>query len=205
MAIAAHTSTLRLVTSDGETIADSSTLQGLWTSEQYLRLTDHSNRLIEFADGSIEVLSMPTDKHQVILAFLYRLLFTHMERIDGVVLFAALRLRVREEKFREPDLMALLDANDPRRQNAYWLGADLVVEVVSPDDPERDTRAKRLDYAEAGIPEYWIVNPIDETITVLRLEGEQYDEHGVFRRRDKATSALLEGFIVEVNEVFEAH
>ncbi len=205
MAVATHTPTLRLVTEDGETIADSSTLQGLWTSEQYLRLTDHSNRLIEFTDGSIEVLPMPTDKHQVILAFLYRLLFTHMERIGGVALFAALRLRVREEKFREPDLMALLDANDPRRQNAYWLGADLVVEVVSPDDPERDTRAKRLDYAEAGIPEYWIVNPIDDTITVLRLDGEQYAEHGVFRRRDKATSALLEGFVVDVNEVFEAH
>jgi hypothetical protein len=31
------------------------------------------------------------------------------------------------------------DANDPRRQNQYWLGADLVVEIVSPDDPERDT------------------------------------------------------------------
>jgi len=205
MAVAAHTQTLSLVTSDGETIADSNTLQGLWTEEQYLRLTDHSNRLIEFTDGSIEVLPMPTDKHQVILAFLYRLLFTHMERMGGVVLFAALRLRIREEKFREPDLMVLLDANDPRRQNAYWLGADLVVEIVSPDDPERDTREKRLEYAEAGIPEYWIVNPIDETITVLHLEGEQYAEHGVFRRKDKATSALLEGFVVEVSEMFEAH
>jgi Uma2 family endonuclease len=80
----------------------------------------------------------------------------------------------------------------------------LALEIVSPDDPERDTRVKRLDYAEAGIPEYWIVNPIDETITVLCLEGEQYTEHGMFRRGDAATSALLESFVVEVNEVFEA-
>src|SRR5215210_561087 len=123
MAVSEHTPTLRLVTSDGETIGDSVTLQGLWTEGQYLRLTDHSSRLIEFTAGSIEVLPMPTDKHQVILALLYRMLFPHIEQLGGVVLFAALRLRVREEKFREPDLMVLLDANDPRRQNAYWLGA----------------------------------------------------------------------------------
>ena len=60
---------------------------------------------------------------------------------------------------------------DPRRGNDFWTGADLVVEVVSPDDPSRDTQDKRLDYAEAGIPEYWIVNPLDETVTVLVLWG----------------------------------
>ena len=86
----------------------------------------------------------------------------------------------------------------------YWLGADLVVEIVSSDNPERDTREKRADYAEAGIPEYWIVKPEDETIMVLRLEGEQYAEHGVFRRGDTATSALLAGFTLSVNDVFDA-
>ncbi len=54
----------------------------------------------------------------------------------------------------------LCDANDPRRQNRFWLGADLVVEAVSEDDPERDTVDKVADYAEAKIPEYWIINLI---------------------------------------------
>jgi len=96
------------------------------------------------------------------------------------------------------------DANDPRRQNRYWLGADLVVEIVSPDNPERDTREKRADYADAGVPEYWIVNPEDETVTVLRLDGEQYVEHGLFLRGDEATSALLAGFTLAVNEILDA-
>jgi Uma2 family endonuclease len=104
--------------------------------------------------------------------------------------------------------MLLLDANDPRRQNAFWLGADLVVEIVSEDDPERDTIVKRADYAEGGIPEYWIVNPIDETVTVLRLAGEgeekEYAEHGVFRRGEAATSALLPDISVQVSAVFDA-
>src|SRR5262245_36648544 len=179
-------------------------LQGLWTEEQYLKLTDQTNHLIEFADGVIEVLPMPTDKHQVILALLYELFLAVIRPLGGKVLFAPLRLQVREGKFREPDLLLVLDANDLRRQDAYWLGADLVVEIVSPDDPERDTKVKRADYAEAGIPEYWIVNPEGETITVLTLDDDSYREHGVFGRGSAATSVLLQGFVVDVDAVLDA-
>jgi Uma2 family endonuclease len=63
---------------------------------------------------------------------------------------------------------------------------------------------KRVDYAEACIPEYWIVNPIDETITVLTLGGDAYTEHGVFRRVEQANSVLLSGFVLRVAEVFDA-
>jgi Uma2 family endonuclease len=113
-------------------------------------------------------------------------------------------MQVRPGKFREPDILLLLDTNDPRNQDAYWLGADLVVEIVSPDDPERDTVVKRADYAEARIPEYWIVNPIDETISVLSLSNEAYVEHGIFRRGESTNSLLLAGFSVSVDDVFDA-
>jgi Uma2 family endonuclease len=86
----------------------------------------------------------------------------------------------------------------------YWLGVDVAVEVVSDDDPERDTKIKRADYAEAGIPEYWIVNPLNDTLTVLTLEGDTYAEHGVFQCGDTATSRLLDGFSVSVDEVLNA-
>ena len=177
--------------------------QGCWSDEEYLWLTDHTNRPIEFTDGHIEELPMPTDTHQAILAFFYDL-FCDYIRPRGVVRFASLRLRIREGKFREPDLLLLRDRSDPRREDRYWLGADLVVEVVSVDCPQRDLVAKRIDYAEAGIPEYWIADPRDARITVLALEGETYVEHGVFARGDTATSRLLDGFSVDVAAVFDA-
>lgn len=212
MAVEIPAQLIRLVTPDGAIIPGSDALQGTWTVEQYLRLSDRANRLFEFADGQLELLPMSTDKRQVIIAFLYRMLFPYMERIGGVVLFAALRLQIGEGKFREPDLMLLLDANDPRRENLYWTGADLVIEVVSEDDendPERDTIVERADYAEGHIPEYWIVNPTDETVTMLSLSlpGEkhpEYAEHGVFRRGEAATSALLPEFSVQVSALFDA-
>jgi Uma2 family endonuclease len=97
----------------------------------------------------------------------------------------------------------LLSANDTRRSNRFWTGADLVLEVVSPDDPKRDLVRKRREYARAGIPEYWIVNPATEQIIVLHLEGTAYGEHGVFTRGAQATSALLKGFTVAVTAVLD--
>ena len=165
--------------------------QGAWSDRDYLWLTDRTNRLIELTDGRVQELPMPTDTYQAVLLFLYLLFRDHLKPPGGVVRVAALRMRVREGMFREPDLLLLRDRSDPRRQDRYWLGADSVVEVVSPDDPDRDLVEKRADYAEAGIAEYWIADPRDETITVLALKGDAYVEHGTFARGAAATSPLL--------------
>jgi Uma2 family endonuclease len=178
--------------------------QGNWTEEEYLVLTDHRNRLVEFTDGFLEVLPMPTDKHQGILGFLYLAFFNFIEPQGGKVRFSPLRLRIRPGKFREPDLLLLLSAADSRRQNRFWLGADLALEVVSEEKPERDLVDKRGDYAEAHVPEYWIVNPQTETITVLRLRGDAYEEAGIYRRGESASSMLLPDFSVAVAAVFDA-
>jgi Uma2 family endonuclease len=178
--------------------------QGNWSEEEYLVLTDHRNRLIEFTDGLIEALPMPTDRHQAILAFLHFYFRVFFEPRSGTVRFSALRLRIRPRKFREPDLLLMRSSTDPRRQNRFWLGADLVLEVVSEDKPERDLVDKRLDYAEGGVPEYWIVNPMTETISVLRLVDQAYEEAGVYRRGDTAKSILIPDFTIAVAAVFDA-
>ena len=147
---------------------------------------------------------MPTKYHQAISKRLFLALLLIMQRIGGEVFYAPLRLQVRPGKFREPDLLLVLDKDDSRAQNEFWLGADLVMEIVSPDNPERDTVEKVADYAEAGIPEYWIVNPLDQTITVLALAEGVYLAHGIFGRSEQAASLLLAGFSVAVDAVFEA-
>ena len=184
-------------------LCDSMPPQGCWSDEQYLWLTDQTRRLVEFTDGHVEELPMPTNKHQDIILFLLELFNAYLKPHGGRVSFAGLRLRVREGKFREPDLLLLRDRFDSRYQDRFWLGADLVVEVVSPDDPARDRIVKRADYAEAGIPEYWIVDPRNETITILTLAGDRYVERGAFSRGDTAPSRLLDGFAVDVTALFE--
>jgi len=178
--------------------------QGEWTEEQYLALTDHTSRLVEFTDGCLEVLPMPTDYHQAILEFLFLAFREFINPRGGKARFAALRLRIGHGKFREPDLLLLRSAADERRQNRFWTGADLALEVVSPEKPQRDLVQKRAEYADAGVEEYWIVNPQSETITVLRLDAGAYAEVGCFRRGEQAASAMLVGFAVDVSAVFDA-
>lgn len=177
--------------------------QGHWSEGEYLDLNRRTNRLIELSDGCVEVLEMPTLKHQLIIQFLYRALFAFVTPLKlGRVVVAAYPLRLWEGKFREPDLLFA------RAEHASWFGeefaagADLAIEVVS-EDRSRDLEKKRGEYEQAGIPEYWIVDPREERITVLRLENGAYvaTVRGVGER---AESAVLTGFSVDVAAVFAA-
>lgn len=184
-------------------LADVLPRQGTWTAADYYWLTDRTNRLIELADGTLEVLPMPTEQHQRIVLALYRLLYAFILTTtpSGVLLVAPLRLQLAPNRYREPDLLYLQAAADPRRADTHWDGADLVIEVVSPGNPELDRVTKRREYAEHGIPEYWIVDPQDATLTVLTLRGSSYTEHGSFRPGTLATSPLLPGLQLDVQAV----
>lgn len=178
--------------------------QGAWSSDAYLWLTDRSNRLIEFTDGWLEELPMPTSTHQAVLLFLYEAFRDCLRSRGGVVMVAPLRMRVREGQFREPDLLLLRNRDDPRYADRYWLGADLVAEVLSPGDPDRDLVQKRAEYAAADIPEYWIADPRDETIRVLSLHHGSYRETGRYARGQAAPSPSLDGLLVDVAAAFDA-
>jgi Uma2 family endonuclease len=169
------------------------------SEEDYL--AQEYNRLLEYVDGFIEILPMPTVEHQMILAFLYKALDAWVvARSLGIVLFAPLSVRIREGKLREPDVIFMNTEGARRAGNNYWERPDLVMEVVSERNRRHDLVTKRGEYAEAGIPEYWIVDPEEETITVfvLRPRRKTYVAHGVFRKGEQASSKVLPGFAVDV-------
>jgi Uma2 family endonuclease len=80
------------------------------------------------------------------------------------------------------------------------------MEVVSgaEKDRQRDLETKVAEYARARISEYWIVDPQEAQITVLRLKGRKYAVHGRFGRGSRARSALLKGFEVDVDAILSA-
>lgn len=181
--------------------------QGYWGEEEYLSLTDSTNQLVEFTDGFIEVLAMPSIEHQLILKFLLRSLENFAEPSGlGVVLFSPVRVWTRPTQYREPDLVFNFSAKHEQSGRRYYKGADLVMEVVSDDDKSRqhDYATKVADYELAGIPEYWIVDPKESKITVMTLQGGKYVAMGPYLRGDVASSILLEGFSLQVNDVFNA-
>jgi Uma2 family endonuclease len=181
--------------------------QGTWSEEAYLDLTDGTNRRIELADGRLEFLPMPTERHQALAGFLYHALLLFATKHDlGIVPFPPLRVRTARGGYREPDVLFLRKENFHLRSNRIWKGADLVVKVVSgdPKDRERDYEDKLRDYAESGIAEYWIVDYDRQIVIVHRLDGPNYAVHGQFSHGQQATSALLSGFCVDTAQLFAA-
>jgi Uma2 family endonuclease len=173
------------------------------TEKEYFALD--FNLLLEFADGFLEVLPMPTTYHQRVSAFLYKALDAWITAGQlREVLFAPLQVRLRKGKVREPDLVFMKSEHAARIRNQYWRRPDLVIEIVSPKNRRHDLVTKRDEYAEAGIPEYWIVDPQRKTITVLVLmpRAKTYSEHGTFTKGTRAASLVLPGFTVDVTETF---
>jgi Uma2 family endonuclease len=178
--------------------------QGEWTEEEYLALD--TNRMVELSDGRLEVLPMPTIFHQLLVKYLCAMLDQHVsERNLGTVLFAPLPVRLWAAKYREPDIV-FLRHDRARRVHGQPFGADLVMEVVSEGDEnrERDLVTKRQEYATAGIAEYWIIDPRERHVTVLTLDEGVYRVHGEFAPEATAASVLLPGFEVDVESVFAA-
>lgn len=178
--------------------------QGQWTEEDYLALD--TNQLVELVDGCIEVLPVPPPLHQRLVRFLFRLLDAFVRaHAKGEVFFAPLPVQLWPKQMREPDVVYVRPGRitDPRRPPE---GADLVMEVVSEgeENRERDLVTKRAEYAKAKIGEYWVVDPEEKTVRVLRLSGKRYRVHGTFGPGDQAASALLPGFSVDVSALLTA-
>ncbi len=179
-------------------------LQGRWSESDYLAID--TNKMVELADGRLEVLPMPTFYHQLLVKYFVMRLDSHVvERRLGDVAFAPLPIRLFPGTFREPDIVFLRgervgDPHDPLN------GADLVVEVVSDaaDNRRRDLVTKRTEYARAGIAEYWIVDPQEKCVSVLVLEAGEYRAHQERRPGGSAASVLLPGFQISVDELFAA-
>jgi Uma2 family endonuclease len=177
--------------------------QGHWTEEDYLGL--ETNLLIEYTDGVLEFLEMPSPKHQLIVQYIQMRLLNFVSKSRrGSVMSAPLPIRIASTTYREPDLVYFAKklADLSKAPN----GADLVMEIVSPGSANRrrDIIKKRREYADAGIAEYWIVDPESSTITVLALNGTKYEQAGKYKAGQTAVSKLLPGFNIDVTEALSA-
>lgn len=180
--------------------------QGDWSDHDYLQATRHTRQLVELNDGHIEVLPMPSFEHQRILGFLYRFLWALIAGMpDAEVVFAPAKVRLRTGKYREPDLIVRL-GRSPEDTSDFAVRVDIAVELISPGHEAHDLVTKRAEYAEAVIPEYWIIDPEAKTVPVLTLDpiARSYAEHGRFRAGQIATSRILSGCQLPVDALLAA-
>lgn len=175
--------------------------QGQWTEEDYFSLPD-TNRYLELSEGRLIMPPRPTRSHQVTVEELYvRLRAFVREQGLGEVHLAPLPVRLWPGKIREPDVFFIAKEHAARVGERVMGVPDLVVEVISPSTFKADRGEKFYEYARAGVAEYWLIDPQARTIEVYTLEQGAYLLRGKWGPGGTASSALLTGFEVAVDEV----
>ena len=176
--------------------------QGEWTERDYFSLPE-TNRIMELSEGRIVMPPHPTYSHQLALLNLYKRIDEFVARHGlGRVLVAPLPVRLWPGKIREPDIFFIAEEHLDRIEEKACGVPDLVIEVLSPGTEQVDRGEKYLEYARAGVGEYWIVDPEGQSIEVYVLRGGAYELQGKYKPGDRARSGLLSGFEVNVEEIF---
>ncbi|MGB3612847.1 MAG: Uma2 family endonuclease [Elainellaceae cyanobacterium] len=178
--------------------------------DDYLSYDDGTDNLYELFNG--ELIEVPPESGaNVQIAnrlFLQFALIFGTDQVRG----HGLELEVQgEPRNRYPDLTIIRPEHIPQLKSRNTIRLSmapplLVVEVVSPGElqRERDYRAKRQQYEDIGVPEYWIVDPQERRVTVLCLQGEAYGEAGVFEGEDAIASVQVPQVSVTAAQIFEA-
>ena len=79
---------------------------------------------------------------------------------------------------------------------------DLVVEILSPSTAKQDRGEKRALYGKHGVTEYWLVDPVAETVQIHRLQGQVLLPTRTFSREETLRSPLLTELEVKLNDIF---
>lgn len=181
--------------------------QGEWTYEDYLRLPDDGRRY-EVIRGHLYVTAAPRFEHQYSVTELSRRLGNFVaDHQCGLVLVAPFDILLPERIGDpvEPDILYFRPENRPRRSDKNFRGVpDLVVEVLSPRTRLYDRKIKLGAYEEAGIPEYWLVDPWARTIEIFGLQGggRSYVELARGGAGEMVGSFVVPGFRVAVDDLF---
>jgi len=143
-------------------------------------------------------------RHQDIARFLTSILGIYVENHHlGVICPAPFQMKL-EPSGREPDLIFIAAEHLDRLKATYLDGpADLVVEIISLDSVERDRGTKFLEYETAGVPEYWLLDPLRRWVEFYQL-GEEGRYTTAFAGRENVYHAqAIPGFWLRVEWLWQ--
>ena len=175
--------------------------------DEFLDLPETDDKLrLELDDGELYVMPRPRRVHQFLTLQLGTYIVNYLDSFTeppAEVYFELVTILSREpRRVLVPDLCIFLREHTDIFVRGYAEGPpDIVIEILS-SDRNRDLVRKRQLYAEAGVPEYWIFDYENDTVTPLELQGGQYVERGILTSDDTLTTPLLPGLDIPLADLF---
>lgn len=163
---------------------------------------------VELIKGKIFRMSpAPNPNHQILTGDIYTLLNNFLRKKPCKAFVAPFDVRLPKKStddqeittVLQPDICVVCDLSKIDRRGC--VGApDIVVEVLSPGNNSKEMKNKYEVYEEAGVKEYWVVSPQDQTFLVHILSGGKFHLSPVKVAGDIITSAVLPGFSIDLKE-----
>jgi Uma2 family endonuclease len=166
--------------------------------EEFLKLYDGQHA--EWLNGKVEIVVANNLKHQLIFQFLIAFFAYYLGITQrGVLLSASFSMRLVNANYApEPDVMIILSEHTERIRQTYLEGiADIAIEIVSPESMERDYGTKFALYEKAGVPEYWLFDPIRHIAVIYVLGADKVYHPAEKDAQGRLVSTLLPGFALE--------
>ena len=171
------------------------------TVEDYLALPDDVRA--ELMDGELYVTPSPELDHQRVVLGLSRRLAEFVENRElGEVFVAPLDVHLPSGDVVQPDVFFVAAARLGICRPWVHGVPDVVIEVVSPDRPERDRSLKRRLYAQNRVPEYWIVDPQERSVEKLHHEADVFRPAGYLLGDAVLESRALPGLALRLSDVW---
>lgn len=176
------------------------------TYEDYLLFPDDGKRH-EIIEGDHYVTPAPKTKHQRVLNNLSGLFYIYLQRTNaGRVFSAPTDVVLSEMDVVQPDLLFVsADRASIVTEDNIQGAPDIVVEILSDTTRRTDEVIKRKLYERYAVPEYWIVDPVLETIKIHRLSEQAYVRLAELGKEanDTLTTALLPDLHLPLTKIFE--
>jgi Uma2 family endonuclease len=171
-----------------------------WTEDEYLLFANDQNVLIELSDGKVVIHERPTPQQQSIVLNLA----VHLRNYpDSKTFTAPMPIQLWPGKMREPDVVLYRVEHLDRVREQFAGPPDLVIEILSPSTRSVDLGEKMDEYAQAGIPEYWVVEQDAQNVSVYGSDEGTYRLAGRYRAGEHAPSVTLHNLSIPVDEIFK--
>ena len=181
------------------------TTEKSYSFEEYIAYDDNSDSRCELVNGKIESMTPPTFLHILICDLIRDALKAEIERRQlPLIATRESGIRTGVSKSRIADVCVLSKEqvmNSLDRSVISQTPPVLVVEVVSLDSIKQDYRFKRSEYAALGIAEYWIIDPLEQKVTILVLEEGLYEET-LFTTEQELISPTFKGIKLTPKQIF---
>lgn len=167
---------------------------------------------VELIKGKIFKMSpAPSPLHQQVSAALSYLLYHYLKNKSCKVFYAPFDVRFPKASIADKDIYTVLQpdicviCNPSKLDERGCIGApDIVVEILSPGNNQKELLQKYNIYEEFGVKEYWIISPVEKTFLKYTLDKQgKYAPSRLFTLSEKVHSEILPGFELDLDEVFK--